>query len=369
LQDVNIFLSEREPDPSERADLESIVHGCRKVLDDLHRTLEPYQVLDPEAGRSGNRLKKAWKRVTLDDKEFDKLRDRITSNVGMLNAFGLRFTRDRVVKLLRYQEDRLQSDVLNWLTPINYAPQHNALSSQRLEDSGKWFLDSDEFKNWVDNEGKTLFCQGIPGAGKTFITSAVVDELIKKAEEGSNKAEEESGVGIAYIYCGFQQKNEPKALDFLTSLLKQLAEHRPSLPASIKGLRAKHESKRTRPTFDDISKALRSTGTEYSRLFIVIDALDEFPEEGGGQAKFMSEVFALQSACGANIYATSRFSDKIAKSFGPSTRKEIRASEEDVRLYLDAYMGQLPSFVQENEELQRAIRDKISAAVGGMYVL
>jgi hypothetical protein len=369
LQDVNIFLSEREPDPSERADLESIVHGCRKVLDDLRRTLEPYQVLDPEAGRSGNRLKKAWKRVTLDDKELDKLRDRITSNVGMLNAFGLRFTRDRVVKLLRYQEDRLQSDVLNWLTPINYAPQHNALSSQRLEDSGKWFLDSDEFKNWVDNEGKTLFCQGIPGAGKTFITSAVVDELIKKAEEGSNKAEEESGVGIAYIYCGFQQKNEPKALDFLTSLLKQLAEHRPSLPASVKDLHAKHESKRTRPTFDDISKALRSTGTEYSRLFIVIDALDEFPEEGGGQAKFMSEVFALQSACGANIYATSRFSDTIAKSFGPCPRKEIRATEKDVRLYLDAYMGQLPSFVQENEELQRAIRDKISAAVGGMYVL
>jgi hypothetical protein len=339
--------------------------------------------LDPEAGRSGNRLKKAWKRVTLDDKEFDKLRDRITSNVGMLNAFGLRFTRDRVVKLLRYQEDRLQSDVLNWLTPINYVPQHNALSSQRLEDSGKWFLDSEEFKNWVDTKGKTLYCQGIPGAGKTIITSAVVDELIKKAEEenkkaeeeskkaeeGSNKAEEKSGVGIAYIYCGFQQKNEPKALDFLTSLLKQLAEHRPSLPASIKGLRAKHESKRTRPTFDDISKALRSTGTEYSRLFIVIDALDEFPEEGGGQAKFMSEVFALQSACGANIYVTSRFSDKIAKSFSPSTRKEIRTSEEDVRLYLDVYMGQLPSFVQENEELQRAIRDKISAAVGGMYVL
>jgi hypothetical protein len=360
LQDVNIILSDRELDHSEQKDLENIVQGCEKVLKDLEEKIGEYSELEPAPKGFSKGVKRVWKRLKWDPEHIADLRSQIISNVTLLNAFGGSFTRDRVVMLLRYQENRLHDDVLNWLTPIDYAPQHNALSSQRLVGSGQWFLDSDEFKKWVNNPGQTLFCPGIPGAGKTLVTSAVVDELIEKSANGED-------VGIAYIYCGSQQKNEPKAEDFLASLLKQLAERR-RLPDSVQSLYDKHNDKRTRPSLDDISRALRSTVAAYSRVFIVVDALDEFPAEGGGPARFMSEVFALQPTCEANIYATSRLIGEITKEFSQSVTKEISASGKDVRLYLDVYMGQLPSFVQESQKLQGMIKDTISAAVGGMYV-
>ncbi|KAJ4177991.1 hypothetical protein NW767_014970 [Fusarium falciforme] len=362
LQDVKLVLTEREPDPRERADLESIANGCRKVLEDLEKTLDKYCELEPEPKSFGRGMKRLWKRLKWEPEDIAEYRSRIISNVTLLNAFSGRFTRDRVVKLLRHHEDRLQHVALDWLTPIDYAPQHNALSSQRLAGSCQWFLDSPEFKAWVKTEKQTLFCPGILGAGKTILTSAVVDELINQFANDEN-------IGIAYIYCGSQQKDEQKAEDFLASLLKQLVECRPAPSESVKSLYDKHKDKRTRPSLDDISAALHSTATAYSRVFIIVDALDECPAAGGCRSRFMSEIFALQPKCGANIYATSKFIGEITIKFSQSITKEIRASYEDVQLYIEAHMGQLPSFVQGNQQLQGMIKAKISTAVGGMFLL
>jgi hypothetical protein len=38
--------------------------------------------------------------------------------------------------------------VLEWLTPINYGPQHSDFLTRRQPGTGQWLLDSDEFKNW-----------------------------------------------------------------------------------------------------------------------------------------------------------------------------------------------------------------------------
>jgi Cdc6-like AAA superfamily ATPase len=67
--------------------------------------------------------------------------------------------------------------ILNWLTPIDYGPQQIDYISRRQARTGQWFLESKEFNTWVNGNKKTLFCPGIPGAGKTIITSVVVEEL------------------------------------------------------------------------------------------------------------------------------------------------------------------------------------------------
>ncbi|KAF5639627.1 ankyrin repeat [Fusarium sp. NRRL 52700] len=82
--------------------------------------------------------------------------------------------------------------ILEWLTPLNYGPQQSDNLSQRQEGTGEWLLTSKEFQNWVDN-GKTLFCPGFPGAGKTILTSIVIDEL-------TTRFRDDDTVGIAYIY-------------------------------------------------------------------------------------------------------------------------------------------------------------------------
>jgi hypothetical protein len=105
----------------------------------------------------------------------------------------------------------------------------------------------------------------------------------------------------------------------------------------------------------------------YSQVFIVVDALDECQTSNGCRTKFLTEIFALQAKTGANIFATSRYISNIKKEFDGSTLLEIRASEEDVRRYLDGYVHRLPGFVTRSPELQEEIKAAIVKAVDGMY--
>ncbi|KAH8728255.1 hypothetical protein GQ44DRAFT_599760, partial [Phaeosphaeriaceae sp. PMI808] len=166
-----------------------------------------------------------------------------------------------------------------------------------------------------------------PGAGKTILTSIVVEELTTRF--GSDKS-----IGVAYLYCNFQQQGKQKAQDLLESLLKQLAQGLSSLPDTVKWLHGKHKDKTTRPSFDEISKTLQSVAAIYSRVFIIVDALDECH----CRTKFLSEIFSLQAQAGANIFATSRPIPDIEGEFKGCLTREILASDGDVCRYLDGHM-------------------------------
>jgi hypothetical protein len=176
-----------------------------------------------------------------------------------------------------------------------------------------------------------LFCPGIPGAGKTILTSIVVDDL-------TTRFSNDPSVGIAYVYCNFRRRDEQKAEELFASLLKQLTQGQSSLPDTVKSLHDKHKDKRTRPSFEELSEALQSVVAIYPRVFIVVDALYECQAFNGCRAKLLSEVVNLQAKYQANLFATSRFIPEITEKFEGSIVLEIRATAEDVRRYIDGHM-------------------------------
>ena len=249
--------------------------------------------------------------------------------------------------------------IVDWLTSIDYAAQQSDFINRRQDGTGQWLLDSDEFLEWLDQKQQRLFCPGIPGAGKTMITSIVVDTLCTRFEN-------DGSVGIAYLYCNFRQQQDQKPADLLASLLGQLVQGQPSVSSSVKSLHERYRAKRTRPSFDEISQVLQSTIASYSRTFIIIDALDERAASDGGRGEFLSEIFKLQAKTGANLFATSRFIPDITEEFKGSPSLEIRANGEDVRRYLDGHMSHLRPFVSRKPDLQEEIKDEIVQAVDGM---
>jgi Cdc6-like AAA superfamily ATPase len=260
-------------------------------------------------------------------------------------------------------KDRVERQaVADWLTPIDYTTQQSDSINRRQEGTGLWLLNSTEFQEWVNHGKKTLFCPGIPGAGKTIMSSIVVDHL--NANFGND-----TGVGIAYVYCSYQsQKQEPE--DLLMSLLKQLTEGRPSVPENVKSLYDHHRDKQSRPSFNEIVKTLHSTIQLYSRVFIVIDALDEYHVSNNeGLNRLLSEVFSLQDQTGVNLFATSRSISEITSQFDGCICKEIRAQDSDILRYINGRIPKLlRSHISKYPQVQDTIRNDILKAVDGMYV-
>jgi Cdc6-like AAA superfamily ATPase len=264
-----------------------------------------------------------------------------------------------VDQLVSRQHDQDRQGILDWLTPIDYALQQSDFISRRQEGTGQWLLTSNEFRGWVDQSNRSLFCPGIPGAGKTISTAIVVDELY-------NRFRNDSSIAIAYVYCNFRRQHEQKAIELLTNLLKQLIWGQDLVPQSIQKLYKKHLQERTRPPINSISETLQSIVPNYSRTFIVVDALDECQIKGGEQKLFLAELFSLQTKTAINLFVTSRFIPEIENEFNGSIKLEIRADEEDLSRYLDYHILRLPSFVSRNKELQKNIKTTIVKAVDGM---
>src|SRR5271156_698450 len=233
--------------------------------------------------------------------------------------------------------------------PVAYQMKGLPQLCANVPSGGQWLLDSKKYQAWLKTSEQTLFCPGIPGAGKTILTSIVIDDL-------TTRHQNDPSIGIAYLCCNFRRRDEQNVGDLLASLLKQLSQERPSLPDSVKALYDQHKDKRTRPPIDELSRALQSVANMYSRVFIIIDALDECQASDGCRTRLLSEVFNLQTRHGTNILATSRFTPEIVDRFKDSESLEIRASSEDVERYLEGHIEQLPTFVQRNRELQEEIK-------------
>jgi len=248
--------------------------------------------------------------------------------------------------------------VLDWLTPVNHDSEQREAIRRRQPGTGGWLLDSEIYQDWLETNGLTLFCPGIPGAGKTVFASIINADLWDRYHN-------DSAVGLAYLFCNYRRQDEQTAEALLSGLLKQLSERQATLPECVKNLYDSQQEgapDRTEATTD----ALQSVMANYSRVFIVIDALDECSTSNGCRMGILSTIQSLQALGHINVLATSRFIPEITERFRTASQVEIQADSSDVRAYLSGNMTRLPKAVQKNAELREEIISKIVEIVGGM---
>ena len=162
----------------------------------------------------------------------------MTKKLGAYYPSNVSFATKVSVDLLHERQDNRERHeerqaILDWLAPINYAPQQSDFIGRRQKGTGQWLLESDEFNDWLNKKQRTLFCPGIPGAGKTMITSIVVDNLCTRFEN-------DGSIGIAYLYCNFRQQQDQKPEDLLASLWGQFVQEQPFVSKSMKSLYERH---------------------------------------------------------------------------------------------------------------------------------
>jgi Holliday junction resolvasome RuvABC ATP-dependent DNA helicase subunit len=361
LQDVEIDISVKELSSQQQGELQELSKACHKVLADILKKIEDYTELSTTNDGKRNMAKRVWKRLKWEPSDVQELRIRISTNIALLTAFNGQIMKRDVAKLVQHQDEEARQKVLNWLSPSNYATQQSDFLGRREEGTGQWFLDSSEFNDWTSGSKQTLFCPGIPGAGKTILASIVIDELYDRFGSGGE-------VAIAYLYCNFNRHDEQSAIGLLSNLLKQLAQSQPSLDSSIQKMYDEHTAKGTKPSMGEISDAIQvlSKPSGFAKVYVVIDALDECRMNDGSRTRFLDAMFELQDACNINLLATSRFIPEITERFKEKPTLEIRASRADVMRYLQGNLSMLPAFVSRNPELQTEISTEITRTVDGM---
>ena len=55
----------------------------------------------------------------------------------------------------------LLTNVLAWLSPLDFRNNHASVAESRIDGTGQWFLDCTEFRRWRDSNNETLYCPGI----------------------------------------------------------------------------------------------------------------------------------------------------------------------------------------------------------------
>ncbi|KAK4986180.1 hypothetical protein LTR50_005472 [Elasticomyces elasticus] len=220
-------------------------------------------------------------------------------------------------------------EMINWISTLNSGMKQIEALDKRHPGTGEWLIHDATFQNWLHGPGGALLCQGIPGAGKTVITSIVVDHLQRTYSTQSS-----GDIGIAFVYCNYKEV-EQNAASLIASLLQQLVKQQPSVP-------------------DDV--------------FVVVDALDESPEET--RRELIVEILKLRQDL--RFIATSRHNVDTEHLFRDASLLEIRADDADVKSYVHGQIdrgGRLGRFVQADPSLREKIVESIVSKAQGMFLV
>ena len=348
LDSVSKTVSNQHLAPEQAEGLYASARACRSVLEDLQKLVDKYRRLTNEAHGLAANVRQKAKKLQWDQDDARDLRARITSTTTVLRGLCETIASDQ----------QARREFCRWLSPLDFPTQQREIYSRHQHGSGQWLLQSESFKRWLENEGGVLLCPGGPGAGKTVLASIVINHLWNEVRTDR--------IGVAYIYCDYLKHGEQTSLDLVGSLLKQLAEQQNPISESLKDYHDEHKRSNTHPTLARAFEVLKAECDNMSRIFTIVDALDECSEKDATRHTVVKGLLSLQGSKRINILVTSRPIPSILCKFEVCERLEIRAASEDIRGYLLGQMDQFSERILAEKDLQAKIISGIMDAADGM---
>ncbi|KAF7365794.1 Serine/threonine-protein kinase chk2 [Mycena venus] len=129
-----------------------------------------------------------------------------------------------------------------------------------------------------------------------------------------------------------------------------------------------HREEGTPPSLDDICDILNSSLIRFPQVYIIIDAIDEYPEVQ--RWILLKHLTAMDT--NVNVMITSRPNITPDASLPNLDTIEIRANEDDLQKYIDTQIQRSPrllTHLRTQPELREEIHEKISETADGMFLL
>ena len=172
---------------------------------------------------------------------------------------------------------------------------------------------------------------------------------------------------VACVFCSYGRKTDQNLYHMLSAILKQAFQGFSELPNPVRRLYDVHKRRETTPSKEELISTLSEVLEDSPHIFVVIDALDECNAED--RREILEILFDLQLRHDLRLLCTSRDVVEVTELFYEDVpRATIRATDTDVREYLEPRLISLGRFVRGDTELQRLVMNKITSSADGMYV-
>ena len=256
-----------------------------------------------------------------------------------------------------------------WLSAPDPSSNHEAAIAQRHGNSGRWLLQHEAFSRWKKSRNSLLWLWGIPGCGKTVLSSIVINELSKEWPRSL----------LLYFYFDFKDARKQTPEQLIRSFVNQVRSNLNGKWEQLSLLFTTHGNGKRQSTVASLLEMLLSKIKQYEEVWIVIDALDECSERKGHTVNaVLSWLKVLLQVEQGSVHAlvTSRFEQDIESeisNFACATdsipvHRQSHFLTGDIRDYIHATVSEDKAFErwQSRPEIQLLIESKLVEKSAGM---
>lgn len=194
---------------------------------------------------------------------------------------------------------------------------------------------------WLEDSNSALWIYGIPGAGKTILSTLVVDEVLTRKRSNS--------IGTAYFYVRHDDRSSQILSNVLGSLIAQLARQTSAALDDVVELYQQHYREVQGTTCLEDEKfisLLFDISNHFEDTFIMIDGLDECGSPLDRDRKRLINALAKihhNRSCQIHMLIFSRDELDIRKCLTATEFQivSIAAVSADLRLYVHAWSSLL----------------------------
>ncbi|KAF3935527.1 hypothetical protein ABW19_dt0201550 [Dactylella cylindrospora] len=156
--------------------------------------------------------------------------------------------------------------IRNWLSPPDPSINYNQALQRRHKGTGSWFLEGNDYKEWK-KQGSFLWLNGIPGCGKTILSSSIIHDLLSEDNQ------------VIYFYFDFRDAEKQSFKNMVSSLVFQLSCLQEVISSELDSLFASCSHGMQKPTCENLCRTLSQMIERARNVYIILDALDECSKE------------------------------------------------------------------------------------------
>jgi len=264
-------------------------------------------------------------------------------------------------RLLAEQRAEKFRKITAWLSAPDPWTNHKSTRYRHEPQTGTWLLQSRKYENWKVGDVRPLWLYGKAGWGKTVLYSTVVEDILEYCETAVNST-------CAVFYYTFFENQEQSYDSLIRSLVVQLGWKDPSYAKLVE---AYNRPNQILPSLGELEKILMSLVESFDEVFLVLDALDECPEDGDVRQNVLECLERLsKGASNVRLLATSRDASDVRDCMELLSAEVISIASHsvdgDIRRWVASQMVSNRKLNRMEAAVKTLIEDTISQKADGM---